>query len=189
MATFLSEVPRTEEVDEELLIARAKDENGHLDRCGLSASFVAKDGRNFRMLMRMCSELTPEDRDRIFQLFEANMKSIYERTWGWKPIDKKRELFHVDTRFIYVVEDKITDEEGRLDDVENVQSCIPPFIAFAAFRFDWDDEDEPEHPVLFCYELQVDERFRGLKIGVKVDFAAFTTLLLLFDILVIIDYG
>jgi GNAT superfamily N-acetyltransferase len=181
MATFFSEVPRTEEVDEELLIARAKDENEHLERSGLSASFVAKDGRNFRMLVRKCADLTPEDRDRTFQLFEANMKSIYERTWGWKPIDKKRELFHVDTRFVYVVEDKIADE-GGVEDVGNVRSGISPFIAFAAFRFDWDDEDEPEHPVLFCYELQVDERFRGLNIGAKVEFAAFKTVLLLFVI-------
>ncbi len=28
-------------------------------------------------------------------------------------------------------------------------------VAFVMFRFEWDDEEEPEHLVLFCYELQV----------------------------------
>ena len=27
--------------------------------------------------------------------------------------------------------------------------------AFTMFRFEWDDEDEPEYPVLFLYEFQV----------------------------------
>jgi len=35
------------------------------------------------------------------------------------------------------------------------------------FRFTWDDEDEPEFPVLFCYELQVDEKYRGSGIGAR----------------------
>jgi GNAT superfamily N-acetyltransferase len=27
------------------------------------------------------------------------------------------------------------------------------------FRFEWDDEEEPEHPVLFCHEFQVEPRY------------------------------
>ena len=38
-------------------------------------------------------------------------------------------------------------------------------IAYAMFRFDWDDEDEPEYPVLYCYELQVSTKYQGCKIG------------------------
>ena len=31
-------------------------------------------------------------------------------------------------------------------------------VAFSHFQFVWDDEDEPEHPVLYCFELHVSEQ-------------------------------
>jgi len=37
--------------------------------------------------------------------------------------------------------------------------------AFAAYRFEWDDDDEPEHPVLYLYELQVDAACQGQGLG------------------------
>lgn len=40
-------------------------------------------------------------------------------------------------------------------------------LAFSMFKFTWDDEDEPEFPVLFCYELQVEERYRGCGLGAR----------------------
>lgn len=32
-------------------------------------------------------------------------------------------------------------------------------------QFSWDDEDEPEYCVAFCYELQVDVKYRKLGLG------------------------
>ena len=40
-----------------------------------------------------------------------------------------------------------------------------PCIGYTTFRFEWDDEDEPEYPVLYCYELQVSHEMQGLGIG------------------------
>ena len=38
-------------------------------------------------------------------------------------------------------------------------------IAFLMFQFTWDDEDEPEYPVVYVYELQVNADYRRHKIG------------------------
>ena len=38
-------------------------------------------------------------------------------------------------------------------------------LAFVMFRFEWDDEDEPEYPVLFLYELQVAKSAQRLGLG------------------------
>lgn len=33
------------------------------------------------------------------------------------------------------------------------------------YRIEWDDEDEPEEPVLYCYELQVCPEYQGKGLG------------------------
>ena len=45
------------------------------------------------------------------------------------------------------------------------ESPRAPIVAFALFRFEWDDEEEPEYPVLYCYELQIRSTFQGRGLG------------------------
>ncbi|EPQ32357.1 uncharacterized protein PFL1_00553 [Pseudozyma flocculosa PF-1] len=47
--------------------------------------------------------LSAEQRKRVFAIFEENMKSMYRNsTLGWKPADKKKELFHASSRFLII---------------------------------------------------------------------------------------
>ncbi|KAI9508779.1 acyl-CoA N-acyltransferase [Russula earlei] len=55
------------------------------------------------------------------------MRQMYTKSsMGWDPPSKKRELFHLNSRF-------------------------PPIVAYSMFRFDVEDGE----CVLYCYELQV----------------------------------
>lgn len=96
------------------------------------------------------SELTPLQKLSISHLLRNNMKSIYESTsWGWDETQKQKELFAPMSRYILLVNPQNANEVK----------------AFTMFRFEWDDEEEPEHPVLFCYEVQVDSTFSRKGLG------------------------
>ena len=82
--------------------------------------------------------LEAKDKSRIFILVERNMKEQYEKNWGFKPEEKKKELFHAASRFLIL----------RMKETSEI-------VAYAMFRFEWDDDDEPTFPVLYLYELQV----------------------------------
>lgn len=86
----------------------------------------------------------------VFQLFLDNMKSFYQSSsWGFDETEKKQDFRNPMNRYIIVLD--------KSDDL----------VAFCLFRFEYDDEDEPEHPVLYCYELQVKHSHRGQKIGAQ----------------------
>jgi ribosomal protein S18 acetylase RimI-like enzyme len=96
-------------------------------------------------------------KQKLFQILETNVKLLFERSsWGWNPLERQKELFHPLSRFLIVSKSA------------NFSDLVDNIVGFATFRFDWDDEDEPEHPVVYLYELQVVERFRSLGIGEKV---------------------
>ncbi|CDU23888.1 related to NTG2-DNA N-glycosylase and apurinic/apyrimidinic (AP) lyase involved in base excision repair [Sporisorium scitamineum] len=106
--------------------------------------------RHYSLELLHASQLSSEQRKRIFHLFERNMKTLYRNsTLGWKPTLKKRELFDPSSRFAIV---RPPPEEGA------------EIAAFAMFRFD----TEPCHPsdptarqgeqaveVVYLYEIQV----------------------------------
>lgn len=99
----------------------------------------------------------------ISDLFMANMEEKY-REAGWKCdlIEKQKELFHPASRFLLLTQkkgDEEREEEGGGKRREQV------LVGYLIFRFTWDDEDEPEYPVLYVYELQVDSRFRRKGVG------------------------
>jgi N-alpha-acetyltransferase 40 len=77
------------------------------------------------------------------------MKPIYEATWGWDKESKSKELFDPAAYFLIL------------------QTAAGELIAFSMFKFTWDDEEEPEFPVLYCYELHVATKFQGCGIGAK----------------------
>ena len=78
-----------------------------------------------------------------------------------KKEDKMNELFHPAARLFCVHAAPSTGEE------EDVKKSKGPIVAFTLFRFEWDDEEEPEYPVLYCYELQIRSTFQGRGLGRK----------------------
>jgi len=100
--------------------------------------------------------LNPKQTLQIFKIFETNMKEHYEATWGWNRNDKMKELFHPASRFIVA-------SSAPATGIDQVDAAT--IVGFTIYRFDWDDEDEPEHPVVYCYELQVDASYRGFGLG------------------------
>ncbi|KAF6766800.1 HhH-GPD domain protein [Kalmanozyma brasiliensis GHG001] len=98
------------------------------------------------------SDLAAEQRKRIFSLFETNMKSMYRNSMlGWKPGNKKKELFDPQSRFLII---RPPAKEGA------------EIAAFAMVRFDTEPcaagdavarEGEEEVEVVYLYEIQVRE--------------------------------
>lgn len=94
------------------------------------------------------TQVIGKTRSQIYSLLEENMQELFiASNWGWDEESKRKELFHALSRFLVVKDSK--------DKV----------AAFVTFRFEWDDEDEPEYPVLFLYEIQVSEDHRGKQLG------------------------
>ena len=135
------------------------------------------------------NELDMTDREYIFELFESNMKAHYMATWGWNPVEKRNELFHPMARFLLVHPHEDTAQpvgqaaDGDTPSVfgvhvagaetasapKSASSSVPQtrrsIVGYTVFRFEWDDEEEPEYPVLYCYELQVCKTVQGHGIG------------------------
>jgi ribosomal protein S18 acetylase RimI-like enzyme len=87
---------------------------------------------------------------KIMDILRDNMRNMYEKSgWGWKEVEKRKEVFHKMSRLIYLGEN---------------DNPLEP-VAFVVFRFVWDDDDEPEYPVLYCYELQVDQSMQKIGAG------------------------
>mmetsp|Transcript_5170 Transcript_5170/g.20625 ORF Transcript_5170/g.20625 Transcript_5170/m.20625 type:complete len:293 (+) Transcript_5170:214-1092(+) len=101
--------------------------------------------------VRSCdaSGLAASSLQQVILLTESNMKVFYKRSpWGWDRRKKKQEMTHRSARYVLVC-----DEEA--DEI----------AAFCHFRFEFDDEDEPERPVLYCYELQVHPNYQRKGLG------------------------
>ena len=138
---------------------------GHLDICGLQ-----KEWNGLSFSSQMSGHLTEAEKDRIYQLFEINMKDWYEKNWGLKEIEKKKELYNTESHFICVhkstglTESKVVESFGSsASEQEGIEGN--ELVAFVMYRFEYDDEDDPEFPVLFCYEIQICDAYRGQKIG------------------------
>lgn len=102
----------------------------------------------FKCLMALSVPL----RKQLFTQLETNVREFYEIEWGWNENERKKELFAADSKFILLYNESNGNE----------------LVGWSMFKFDWDDLDEPEHSVLFCYELHVSPAYRGLSIGTQV---------------------
>ncbi|KIS71850.1 uncharacterized protein UMAG_10085 [Mycosarcoma maydis] len=106
--------------------------------------------RNFSLELLTSSQLSSEQRKRIFSLFETNMKSMYRNsTLGWKPTAKKKELFDDESRFVII---RPAPAEGA------------EIAGFTMFRFDTEpcSHDDPvarpgeqQIEVAYLYEIQI----------------------------------
>ncbi|PWZ02754.1 DNA glycosylase [Testicularia cyperi] len=106
----------------------------------------------FSLELMTGSELSSEQRKRVFAIFEDNMKAMYRNsTLGWKPTEKKRELFSSDSRFVVI---RPAPEHGA------------EVAGFAMFRFDTESsagppedptakQGETEVEVAYLYEIQI----------------------------------
>lgn len=129
------------------------------------APSTSTSSRNtFQVSYCATSALTPKQTLKLFEIFESNMKVHYEETWGWNKNERFKEIFDPASRFIIVSSSATMD--GENDAPPSVKDVDPATIAgYCTYRFCWDDDDEPEHPVMYVYELQVHSAHRGLGIG------------------------
>ena len=116
-------------------------------------NLIDKIVKNGNLSIRSCSagSLDPNQKNQIFNILKSNMQQLYdaEKSWGWNDNDKSKELFSSRSKFLVVI--------------DNSKSNL--IISFAMFKFEYDDEEEPEHPVLFCYEVQIDKSYQQQGIG------------------------
>ncbi|CAF2116748.1 unnamed protein product [Rotaria magnacalcarata] len=90
-------------------------------------------------------ELSNEYRKQIIELFEINMKTLYEQSSvGYDFVEKQEELFSDQSRFLLIL-----------------SSSTKDLLAFAHFRFDMDYQSH----VLYVYELQVNRNVQGQGLG------------------------
>eukprot|EP00877_Chromochloris_zofingiensis_P000004 jgi/Chrzof1/10003/Cz04g23190.t1 len=89
--------------------------------------------------------LTPTLHDWCYQLCVNNMKELYLPVWGWKEKDKRKQFKEEESRFLVVY--------------ENGQSDKP--LAYVNFRFELEDDV----PVIYCYELQLEQAAQRQGLG------------------------
>lgn len=102
------------------------------------------EGLDLKIEYQSSDMVKQEDMDQMFNLFKVNMQDYYEKSsWGWDENKKKEEL---------------TDENAKFLIARNSDGKI---LGFSHFRF----EVEINHPVLYCYELQVAEEIHKKGVG------------------------
>ncbi|KAH7340455.1 hypothetical protein B0J17DRAFT_651404 [Rhizoctonia solani] len=93
---------------------------------------------------------TPELKDKVWTLFEENMRDIYiqanDPNIPWDPAEKRKELHHKKARLVLV------QTPNALE-------------AFCSFRFEAEEDDDGEMRFLvYIYEIQVAQAQRGMGI-------------------------
>ena len=77
--------------DSRIVLAEGVD--NQISLCGLTCDNVTINSLTYNVSCRRSSLLDPPQKDLIFELTCANMKALYEETWGWKPDQKMIEMF------------------------------------------------------------------------------------------------
>ena len=113
----------------------------------LSASdlnqFLADAKLNYSFEILHASQLSNDCQRQILELFETNMKSLYEQSKdGYNQKEKSDELFSDQARYLLIL-----------------SAC--DIIAYAHFRFDMDYGRQ----VVYLYELQVNGNYRSQGLG------------------------
>jgi hypothetical protein len=78
---------------EDSRIALAEGVDDQISLCGLSDATVTINSLVYNVSCRRSSLLDERQKASIFELTTANMKALYEETWGWKPNEKREEMF------------------------------------------------------------------------------------------------
>lgn len=100
-------------------------------------------------------DMSNEIRKECLELFQVNMGELYRQAeWNEEYETKEKELSHRRARYLLV----FTSDDDERKSSEDM-------VAFMHFRFDYDDDERPDCVVLYVYEIQIKEGFRGLGIG------------------------
>jgi ribosomal protein S18 acetylase RimI-like enzyme len=106
--------------------------------------------RKFTVEAVAASQLSGDLKQKVVDLFQANMGEYYRNSsWGLDMEKKREELEHRNARYLLLRDNS---QDGDL-------------VAFSHFRFEMNDEESPEYVVLYVYELQVQAKYRKLGIG------------------------
>ncbi|CAL6329392.1 unnamed protein product [Bathycoccus prasinos] len=106
-------------------------------------------------------------RDWMYALTETNMREMYEQTWGWNSLEKRRELNDQNAKFVLVFTQKKKREEEKeeakvaLNTTDDEKEEEKP-VAFAHYRFEVDDDDVAS---VYIYELQVEQTMKRSGLG------------------------
>ncbi|CAF0914335.1 unnamed protein product [Adineta steineri] len=98
---------------------------------------------NYQVEICHATQLSNEYQKQIIELFEINMKQLYEQSaFGYNYDEKRDELFSNQSRYLII-------------------SLANSVLGFAHFRFDMDFGKR----VLYLYELQVNMKYQGQGFG------------------------
>ncbi|BHF63641.1 N alpha-acetyl-transferase [Sparganum proliferum] len=117
----------------------------------------------FSVRCAKASELSPTLQAELFSILEHNMKDFYcKSSWGWDAEAKRRELFAPESRLLvcFFGRQKDACAAGRHT---SLRESPPPtgVCGFVHFRFECDSH----RAVLYCYEIQLLESARGVRLG------------------------
>lgn len=119
--------------------------------------------KHYSLELVHAAELSTADRKRVFALFEENMKSMYqESSFGWKPADKKKSLFHADSRFA-LVRAKDGDIAGYIMFQFDTEPCHPTEDPVLQSRGSPRGVSQVE--VAYIYELQISKQHQRAGLG------------------------
>jgi len=96
-----------------------------------------------------------DDRKCMVDMVESDLKQLYNDAWGWDRAGKFDELFGAGSHLFV----------ARPIQAKCEDTPIPCIAGFVMIRFCWDDDDEPEFPVVYVYELNVNSLERGSGLG------------------------
>ncbi|XP_065339955.1 N-alpha-acetyltransferase 40 [Cloeon dipterum] len=126
------------------LVNAAKKQDNPLDKLSAFQKF-SKDGLEVTISFCKAPDMNDKLKTEVMDLMRTNMKETYAQSdWGWKEKEKSEELFDEDAWYLLANDDK----NGSM-------------VAFSHFRFDMDEG----RPVLYCYELQLNESTRRKGLG------------------------
>jgi hypothetical protein len=109
-----------------------------------------RNSKPYRVHYKKTSDLTSEEREQIYSIFDVNMRDFYLNSpWGLDESKKREEIFHETSRFFIIYS-----EDNQV-------------IAYADIRYEANDPDKPEFPVLYVYEFQIAPSNQGIGLGVS----------------------
>ncbi len=121
---------------------------GGKDESASSAKSTASKNDTRNLEIEFCKSPLPDNLlNSCLNLFQENMSEMYKKSsWGLDMKEKEEELTHENARYLLVVDSENKDDKGR-----------GLLLAFAHFRFEVDDDDQPTQEVLYLYEIQISQ--------------------------------